>query len=131
VTSLGSAPKPDPGPRGRLAQQVAAAVDAVDGVRRSGGSGVSGGFGGFGVSGGFGGSGVEVATQYPGGWVSGVRLGDDRIEIHIVAECPAVARVAADVHDAARQVLGAIGDHRAVAVVVDDLDVASLSARGS
>ena len=47
----GPAPRPpvDPGRRGRLALAVAAAVDSVGGVRRTGGPG------------------VEVATQYPGG----------------------------------------------------------------
>ncbi len=57
-----AAPRPplDPGQRGRLALAVAAAVDAVGGVRRTGGQG------------------VEVATQYPGGRVLGIRLAPTR-----------------------------------------------------
>ena len=58
----------DPGRRGRLALAVAAAVDTVVGVRRTGGPG------------------VEVATQYPGGRVVGVRLGPDEVTVHIIAE---------------------------------------------
>ena len=66
----GPVPRPpvDPGRRGRLALAVAAAVDTVGGVRRTGGPG------------------VEVATQYPGGRVLGVRLGTDEVTVHIVAE---------------------------------------------
>ena len=91
---------------------VAAAVDTVAGVRRSKGTG------------------IEVATQYRGGKTLGVRLSDDSVEVHVVAERPEVARLAQMVHEAARRALDGIGDRRPVAVVVDDLDVASLSDRG-
>ena len=98
----------DPGRRGRLALAVAAAVDAVGGVRRTGGPG------------------VEVATQYPGGRVLGVRLGADEVTVHIVAERLPLDAVADAVRFAASSALARLGDSRAVAVSVDDLDVASL-----
>jgi hypothetical protein len=115
VTDIGPGPVPelDPGPRGRVAMAVAAAVDTVSGARRSRGTG------------------VEVATQYRGGRTVGVRLGDERIEVHVIAERPEVTAVARDVHAVARRALDAVGDRRPVAVVVDDLDVASLVAGGS
>ena len=98
----------DPGRRGRLALAVAAAVDTVGGVRRTGGPG------------------VEVATQYPGGRVLGVRLGADEVTVHIIAERLPLDAVADAVRLAARSALAGLGDSRAVAVSVDDLDVASL-----
>ena len=111
MTVTGSAqPVPvDPGPRGRVTEAVAAAVDAVNGVRRSKGSG------------------IEVATQYRGGRTLGVRLHEDGVEVHIVALRPDVADVAREVQAAARRALSGIGDGRPVTVVVDDLDVTSLS----
>jgi hypothetical protein len=104
---------PDPGARGKVAMAVAAAVDALSGVRRSRGTG------------------VEIATQYRGGRTVGVRLRDDRVEIHVVAERPQIARLGEEIHAAARRALDGIADHRPVAVFVDDLDVVSLSVRGS
>jgi hypothetical protein len=106
----GPAPRPpvDPGRRGRLALAVAAAVDSVGGVRRTGGHG------------------VEVATQYPGGRVLGVRLGADEVTVHIVAERLPIDAVADAVRVAARSALAGLGDNRGVAVSVEDLDVLSL-----
>ena len=98
----------DPGRRGRLALAIAVAVDSVGGVRRTGGPG------------------VEVATQYPGGRVLGVRLGADEVTVHIIAERLPLDAVADAVRLAARSALSGLGDSRAVAVSVDDLDVASL-----
>ena len=110
TTNPGPGPRPpvDPGRRGRLALAVAAAVDSVSGVRRTGGPG------------------VEVATQYPGGRVLGVRLGADEVTVHIVAERLPLDAVADAVRVAARSALAAHGDSRAVAVSVDDLDVSFL-----
>ena len=104
-------PPVDPGRRGRLALAVAAAVDTVGGVRRTGGPG------------------VEVATQYPGGRVLGVRLGADEVTVHIIAERLPLDAVAEAVRLAARSALASLGDGRAVAVSVDDLDVSSLRGR--
>ena len=106
----GPAPRPpvDPGRRGRLALAVAAEVDTVGGVRRTGGPG------------------VEVATQYPGGRVLGVRLGADEVTVHIIAERLPLDMLAEAVRFAARSALAAHGDSRAVVVRVDDLDVLSL-----
>jgi hypothetical protein len=105
-----AAPRPplDPGQRGRLALAVAAEVDTVGGVRRTGGQG------------------VEVATQYPGGRVLGVLLGPDEVSVHVIAERLPLDVLAEAVRFAARSALAAHGDSRAVAVSVDDLDVASL-----
>jgi hypothetical protein len=95
------------GKRGELAQAVAAAVDAVAGVRRSAGSR------------------IEAATQYRGGKVVGVALGDDVVTVHIVAEqlplLPLVARVQAAVSLA----VAAEAVSR-VDVMIEDLDVSSL-----
>jgi hypothetical protein len=90
---------------------VAAAVDSVAGTRRSRGTG------------------IEVATQYRGGKAVGVRLRDDRVEVHFVAEHPDVTRLAEEIHAVTRRALDGIGDRRPVAVFVDDLDVVSLSDR--
>jgi hypothetical protein len=95
----------DPGPRGRLALAVAAAVDTVAGVRRTGGQG------------------VEVATQYPGGRALGVRLGTDEVTVHVIAERFPLDALAEAVRFAARSALAGLGDSRAVAVTIDDLDV--------
>ena len=98
----------DPGRRGRLALAVAAAVDTVVGVRRTGGPG------------------VEVATQYPGGRVVGVRLGPDEVAVHLIAERLPLDAVADAVHAAVGATLAGLGDRRAVAVTIDDLDVPSM-----
>jgi hypothetical protein len=109
-TAPGPAPRPlvDPGLRGRLALAVAAAVDTVGGVRRTGGPG------------------VEVATQFPGGRALGVRLGTDEVTVHVVAERLPLEAVADAVRSAARSALAGLDDRRAVAVSIDDLEVPSL-----
>ncbi len=96
---------PPVGTRAQLAGAVAAAVDAVTGVRRSGGSG------------------VEVATQYRGGRVLGVALGDSTVAVHVVAERLPLPALIAQVRTSARAALRAAGDPRPVSVSVDDLDV--------
>ena len=87
---------------------MAAAVDTVAGVRRTGGPG------------------VEVATQYPGGRVVGVRLGPDEVAVHLIAERFPLETVADAVHAAVGATLAELGDRRAVAVNIDDLDVTSM-----
>ena len=67
-----------------------------------------------------------MATQYPGGRVLGVQLGADEVTVHIIAERLPLDAVADAVRLAARSALAGLGDSRAVAVSVDDLDVASL-----
>jgi hypothetical protein len=110
ATAPPSRPSPpvDPGRRGRLAAAVAAAVDGVAGVRRTGGPG------------------VEVATQYPGGRVVGVRLGAYDVDVHIVAQRFPLDALAETVRSAVRAALADAGDARPVAVHVDDLDVSVL-----
>ncbi len=97
--------------RGRVALAVAAAVDEVAGVRRTGGIG------------------VEVATQYAGGRVVGVGLSDAGVVVHVIAERLPLEPVISAVQDAARQALQSLSDPRAVNVVVDDLDVKHLPRR--
>jgi hypothetical protein len=95
----------DPGPRGRLVQLVAAAVDAVGGVRRSAGDGVG------------------IVTQYPGGAVTGVRLADGEVTVCIVVEDIRV-KVAADVVRASvGRTLRVAGEQRRVNVIVADIDL--------
>jgi hypothetical protein len=101
-------PPVDPGGRGRVALAVATAVDRVVGVRRTGGSG------------------VEVATQYPGGRVIGVRLGPDEVTVHVIVERLPLETAADAVHAAVGATLAGLGDRRAVAVNIDDLDVSSM-----
>ncbi len=96
-----------PGVRGQLAWRVAAAVDATGGVRRSGGAG------------------VEVATQYRGGRVQGVRIGDGEIIVHVTAEQLDVRRVGDDVRAAVGQVLTGADADRRIVVCVDDIDLDS------
>jgi hypothetical protein len=111
VTSRTPRAAVDPGRRGGLALAIADAVDAVVGVRRTGGQG------------------VEVATQYPGGRVLGVRLGADEVTVHVIAERLPLDSVADGVHAAVDATLAALGDRRAVAVRIDDLDVSSMPRR--
>ncbi len=112
MTDSDPGPQPSPtGRRGQLAGGIAEAVDAVVGARRSGGSG------------------VEIATQFAGGRVLGVRLAADEVAVHIVAEQLPLHDLVERVRSAATRALGAVGDPRTVAVVVDDVDVASLPGR--
>jgi hypothetical protein len=97
--------------RGPLAEAVAAAVDQVPNVRRSGGSG------------------VEVSTQYRGGRVLGVALGDTQVVVHMTALALPLEPLAAAVREAAMGALRSRSDNRDVSVVVDDLDVNRLPRR--
>jgi uncharacterized alkaline shock family protein YloU len=60
----------------------------------------------------------EIATYLPGRKVVGVRVDDERCEVHITAEYPS------DVHGVARGVQAAIGQLVSVpvAVVVEDIE---------
>jgi hypothetical protein len=89
---------------------VAAAVDAVPGVRRTAGLG------------------VPVAVQYPGGSVAGVALGN-AVEVHVVALSLPLDGLIAAVRSAVRSVLDEAGDVRPVVVAVDDLEVPTLGWR--
>ena len=108
-------PGPDPAEpdsaRGRLAWSVAAAVDQVSGVRRTGSPG------------------VEVSTQYRDGRVLGVKLGETEVAVHVVAERLPLEPLISAVRDAARNALGAASDGRDLRVRVDDLDVRRLPRR--
>jgi hypothetical protein len=108
-----SAPQ-DPIPvsgRGLLAGSVAAAVDRVAKVRRSGGSG------------------VEVSTQYRGGRVLGVALRETEVVVQVTAEALPLEPLVAAVRAAALKALRSLSDSRDVRVVVDDLDVNRLPRR--
>jgi hypothetical protein len=96
------------GRRGQVVAAVAAAVDTVAGARRTGGDG------------------VEVATQYPGGRALGVQLEDRSVVVHLVAETLPLEVMVEEVRTAALEALRSVGDHRAVVVAVDDLDLGSL-----
>jgi hypothetical protein len=99
------------GPRGRLALAVADAVDSTGVVRRSAGSG------------------VEAVTLYPGGRVIGVRLGSQRVTVHVTVVRLPLAAAAAAVRDAAVRAVAAAGLAWEVFVVIDDLDVEQLPSR--
>jgi len=87
-----------------LALAVRDAVTAVPGVRQVTAGSV-----------------VEVATQYPGGKVPGVRLAGDTVEVHVVVGRLPLQPVVRQARAAARAVLDGRGDHRPVTVVVVDV----------
>lgn len=87
-----------------LAISIADAVSAVPGVRRLSG-----------------GDAIEAATQYPGGKVVGVRLGET-VQIHLVANLVPLPPVAAHAARTARSVLAKAGDDRPVEVFIDDIE---------
>ena len=104
--------EPAPGcGRGLVAGSVAAAVDQVSEVRRSGGTG------------------VEVSTQYRGGRILGVALTDTEVAVQVIAEALPLEPVVAAVRAAALGALRSLSDSRGVRVVVDDLDVSRLPRR--
>ena len=73
------------------------------------------------------GSGVEVATQFAGGKVTGVRLGD-HVEVHVAVDRSPITLIAEQVWIAVRTALDGSGQVRPVEVVVDDVDLAVLTA---
>jgi hypothetical protein len=101
------ASQPPIGKRGRLALAVAAAVDTVEGARRADETN-------------------SDSTQYAGGRVAGIRLGEDEICVHIVAESLPLDPLVETVRLAAVAASRGAGDERPVRVAVDDLDVAKL-----
>ena len=83
-----------------------------------------------GVAGLTGGPGVEVATLFAGGKVVGLRLGDDQVEVHLIADRVPLPPVAQEAAAAVRRVLAAFGDRRSVQVVVDDVVAEAVDRRG-
>jgi hypothetical protein len=75
------------------------------------------------------GSGIEVSTQYGGGKVIGVRLGPERVEVHIVADRAPLPQIADKVAEVVGVVLVAAGTPTPVTVVVDDIDMAVVDRR--
>lgn len=88
-----------------VAEQVRAAILGVPGVTRLSP-----------------GSGVEVATQFAGGKVTGIRLGDP-VEVHVEVGPVPIAPVAERIRDAVRDVLDRFGRNSSVEVVVEDVDL--------
>lgn len=95
-----------------LALSLADAITAVPGVSRL-----------------TGGPGVEVSTQFAGGKVVGLRLGEQQVEVHIVVDRVPLRQVADEAAAAARRVLAAAGDRRGVQVVVDDVVAEAIDRR--
>lgn len=75
------------------------------------------------------GTSVEVSTLFANGKVVGVRLGDDTVEIHVVADRLPLPPVANEVARAARRVLAAAGVDAAVHVVIEDVVTSALDRR--
>ncbi|MFK3979832.1 hypothetical protein ACI2K4_05555 [Micromonospora sp. NPDC050397] len=71
---------------------------------------------------------VEIATLYAGGKIPGVRLGDDLVEVHVRVDAVPMMPLAERIHTAVRDVLERAGAGRPVEVVVDDVDLAALTA---
>lgn len=66
------------------------------------------------------GTGVEVATQFAGGKVTGVRLGDP-VEVHVEIGPVPIVPVAGQIRVAVRGVLERFGQSASVDVMVDDI----------
>lgn len=74
------------------------------------------------------GSGVELVTYLPGRRVAGVRMGDDGLEVHVVARYgPTMAEVAEEIRAALRPVVGDV----AISVTIHDIDVGTLDRKGT
>ncbi len=66
------------------------------------------------------GSGVELVSYLPGRRVTGVRVGDEGLEVHVVARYgPTMVEVAQEVREALRPLLG----DAVVGVVIHDIDI--------
>ncbi len=72
---------------------------------------------------------VEVSTQYAGGKVVGLRLGEERAEVHIVADRVPLPPITDQVAAAVAMVLAAAGEPKPVTVVVDDIVAAAVDRR--
>jgi hypothetical protein len=68
------------------------------------------------------GTGVEVATQFAGGKIVGIRLGDP-VEVHVEIGPVPIEPVAEQIRGAVRDVLGRFGQSSSVEVVVEDVDL--------
>ncbi|MGQ0630025.1 MAG: hypothetical protein ACT4P1_03220 [Sporichthyaceae bacterium] len=110
TTSSEAVPRPpagrsaSPGTRGSLALSLATAAAAVPGVERL-----------------CAGPGVPAVTHYPGGTVTGIVLGTDRAEVHLVAARLPLAPVVDAVHAAVRAALAAQDSSLPVQVYVEDV----------
>jgi hypothetical protein len=98
-----------PADRAALAQAVAANVAKVPGVARLSA-----------------GAGIEVATLYRGGKVTGVKVTDRRVAVHIVAAQLPLLALTGEVRAAAQDALASVGSQLPVDVVVEALDVEQL-----
>lgn len=95
--------------RAALAHAVAASVAGVPGVARLSG-----------------GAGIEAATLYPGGKVTGVKVSDHRVAVHIAADRLPLPALAGEVRAAARAALASLASEHAVDVVIEALDLEQL-----
>ncbi|WP_422769648.1 hypothetical protein ACN28C_23280 [Plantactinospora sp. WMMC1484] len=68
------------------------------------------------------GSGIEAATQFPGGKIVGVRLGDP-VEVHVEVGPVPIVPVAEQIQAAVRGVLESFGREASVEVIVEDIDL--------
>ena len=74
-------------------------------------------------------AGVELATHYPGGKVTGVRIVGDTVSVHVVADRLPLPTVAGEARAAAEASLASLGARHRVDVVVEDLEVDELPPR--
>ncbi|MFW6033763.1 MAG: hypothetical protein ACOC9R_01400 [bacterium] len=103
ATTRARASTPD---RGAIAHAVAAAALEVPGVARlTAGRGP-----------------VAAATHYPGGKVTGVRMTEEGVWVHIVVGLLPLGPVADEVHRAVRAALDRMGDARPVEVIIEDVE---------
>lgn len=62
-----------------------------------------------------------VSTLAPGGAIVGVRLGEDRVHVHVVADRVPLPPLLEDVRRQVTEALRALGDERGVFVRIEDI----------
>ncbi len=67
------------------------------------------------------GTAVEVATQYAGGKIFGVRLGDP-VQVHVAVDWVPIAPLAERIRDTVRNILRGVGQSALVEVIIDDIE---------
>jgi len=73
---------------------------------------------------------IEIDTQFPGGMVVGVSVGDEAVTVHLVIDRLPIADGVADARATGERVLARLGVPLRLDLVVDDLHVDRLPAAG-
>jgi hypothetical protein len=73
---------------------------------------------------------IEIDTQFPGGMVVGVSVGDEAVTVHLVIDRLPVADAVADARATGERVLARLGVPLRLDLVVDDVNVDRLPDAG-